>query len=88
MTAEQVKAKYTKRFPDIAEAWLAVIDRELADLMDKSERMTIGAFYAEVEASLARIPRMFDELGIQGLSEELEEAIGEAVIAGLTERKP
>jgi hypothetical protein len=56
--------------------------------MDKSERMTIGAFYAEVEASLARIPRMFDELGIQGLSEELEEAIGEAVIAGLTEKKP
>lgn len=70
----------------IASEWLEPIDRELADLFDKSERMTIGAFIREVEAAIERVPRLFDELNIQSLSDDLEDKIAEAMISKLKAR--
>lgn len=70
----------------IASEWLEPIDRELADLFDKSERMTIGAFIREVEAAIERVPRLFDELNIQRLSDDLEDKIAEAMISKLKAR--
>ena len=50
MTDEQLR--------EVASEWLAPVDMVLADLMDKSQRMTIGAFIREVAQVIERIPQM------------------------------
>jgi hypothetical protein len=75
-----------KHLRKIASVWLEPIDLELADLMDKSERMTIGAFIREVEAVINRVPRLFDDLNIQHLSDDLEDKMAEAMIRKLAAR--
>ena len=68
---------------DIASTWLNPIDLLIADMLDKSERMTVGAFYKEVESVVEKIPQLFDQLDTQKLTDALEEEMGKAVIAGL-----
>lgn len=75
MTDEQLR--------EVASEWLAPIDQVLADLMDKSQRMTIGAFIREVEQVIERIPQMYGMLNAQALTDALEEEIGKAMIKGL-----
>jgi len=75
MTDEQLR--------ELSAQWLGPIDLVLADLLDKSERMTIGAFNAEVEKVVAAIPQMFGMLDRQAFIDALEEQIGAAMLKGL-----
>lgn len=75
MTDEQLR--------DVAGEWLAPVDQVLADLMDKSQRMTIGAFVREVEQVIERIPQMYGMLNAQVLTSALEDEIGKAMLKGI-----
>jgi hypothetical protein len=75
MTDEQLR--------ELSAQWLSPIDLVIADLLDKSERMTIGAFNDEVEKVIASIPQMFNMLDRQALIDALEDQIGAAMIKGL-----
>lgn len=75
MTDEQLR--------ELSSQWLTPIDLIIADLLDKSERMTIGAFNDEVEKTIASIPQMFNMLDRQALIDALEDQIGAAMIKGL-----
>ena len=75
MTNEQLR--------ELSAKWLSPIDLAMADLLDKSERMTIGAFNDEVEKVIASIPQMFGLLDRQSLIDSLEENIGLAMLKGL-----
>jgi hypothetical protein len=68
---------------EVAAEWLAPIDQVIADLMDKSERMTIGAFIREVEQVIERIPQMYGMLNSQALISALEDEIGKAMLKGI-----
>ena len=68
---------------DVATKWLNPIDLVIADMLDKSERMTVGAFYKEVESVVEQIPQMFGQLDTKALTDALELEMGNAVIEGL-----
>jgi len=70
---------------DVAAQWLNPIDSILADLLDKSERMTIGAFNNEVEKVIENIPQLFNQLDRQALIDSLELEIGKAMLKGLAQ---
>ena len=75
-----------KQLRELSSKWLEPIDLVIADLLDKSERMTIGAFNAEVEKVVESIPQMFGLLDRQKLTDALEEEIGAAMLKGLERR--
>lgn len=68
---------------DVATKWLNPIDLMIADMLDKSERMTVGAFYKEVESVVEQIPQMLGKLDTKALTDALELEMGNAVIEGL-----
>lgn len=68
---------------DISGRWLAAIDVELADLIDKSRRLDARRFQAEIEHAIARVPALFDRLDTQHLSNALEDEVGESIIEAL-----
>jgi hypothetical protein len=68
---------------DVATKWLNPIDLLIADMLDKSERMTVGAFYKEVESVVEKIPQLFGQLDTKALTDALEMEMGKAVITGL-----
>ena len=68
---------------EVASVWLSQIDSLLADLIDKSERMTVGAFYKEVEAVIETIPQLFGQVDTKALTEALENAIADGILQGL-----
>lgn len=70
---------------ELSGQWLTPIDLALADLLDKSQRMTVGAFNDEVEKVVNSIPQMFNLLDRQALIDALENEIGEAMLKGLAE---
>jgi len=72
-----------EKLRELSSQWLGPIDLVIADLLDKSERMTIGAFNDEVEKVIASIPQMFNMLDRQALIDALEDQIGAAMIKGL-----
>lgn len=74
-----------KELSTVAKQWLSPIDRELADLIDKSHRMTIGSFAQEVEALIQRIPALYYLLDRQALIDSLEDEIGLAITKALEE---
>ena len=74
-----------EQFTDLSAKWLNPIDLALADLIDKSERMTVGAFNDEVERVIGAIPQMFSLLDRQAFIDSLEDQIGEAMLKGLAE---
>lgn len=74
-----------EQFSDLSAKWLNPIDLALADLIDKSERMTVGAFNNEVERVIGAIPQMFSLLDRQAFIDSLEDQIGEAMLKGLAE---
>jgi hypothetical protein len=75
MTDEQMR--------EVAGQWLAPIDQILADLIDKSYRMTAGAFQIEVEQVIERIPQLFFMLDKRSLETSLENEIGAAIVKSL-----
>jgi len=74
-----------EQLSDLSAQWLNPIDLALADLIDKSERMTVGAFNDEVERVIGSIPQMFSLLDRQAFIDSLEVQIGEAMLKGLSE---
>lgn len=67
-----------RQLRELARTWLAPMDSTLADLLDKSNRMTIGAFEKEVEKVIASIPQMYRLLDKQALENALVEEMSEA----------
>ena len=67
----------------VAGEWLNPIDSIMADLLDKSERMTVGAFYKEVESVVEKIPQLFGQLDTKALTDALESEISNSIIEGL-----
>lgn len=72
-----------KQQDNLAKVWLEPIDATLADLLDKAERMTIGAFRDEVAQVIDRIPNMFYLLDKKSLESALEDAMGKAAIESI-----
>jgi hypothetical protein len=68
---------------EVAAQWLAPVDEIFADLIDKSYRMTAGAFQAEVQAVIERIPNLFYLLDKRALETSLEDEMGKAFIKSL-----
>lgn len=83
MTADEISRRAEKRIPDLVKVAYAALDAELAQLMDKAEKMPIAAFYREVELALERVPQLYPLLDSRLIQDELETAIGEAIIGGL-----
>ena len=68
---------------EVAAQWLAPVDEIFADLIDKSYRMTAGAFQSEVQAVIERIPNLFYLLDKRAFETSLEEEMGKAFIKSL-----
>jgi hypothetical protein len=68
---------------EIASVWLAPIDQVFADLIDKSYRMTAGAFQIEVQQAIERIPQMFHMLDKRAFETSLEDEMGKAIVKSL-----
>lgn len=72
-----------EKLRELASVWLAPIDEVLADLIDKSYRMTAGAFQAEVQSVVDRIPNLFYLLDKRAFETALENELGEAAIKAI-----
>jgi hypothetical protein len=68
---------------ELASVWLAPVDQIFADLIDKSYRMTAGAFQSEVQAVVERIPQLFYLLDKRAFETALENELGEAAIKAI-----
>jgi hypothetical protein len=75
-----------KELRRIARRWLSPLDEQIADLIDKSDRMTIGAFIREVERAIDQVPLLYDKLDREFLNESLENAMADSVIGALEAR--
>jgi len=84
MTEDEIIARTEKRFPELAKRSYAPIDAELSRLMDLAGKMPIGAFAREVEAAIERAASLYPLMDQRPIQDELESAIGEAIIGGLT----
>ena len=67
----------------LASVWLAPVDEAFADLIDKSYRMTAGAFQIEVQNVIERIPNMFYLLDKRAFETALESEMGQAAIKAI-----
>ena len=70
---------------ELASVWLAPVDQVFADLIDKSYRMTAGAFQIEVQNVIERIPNMFYLLDKRAFEKALENEMGQAAIKAIKE---
>ena len=70
---------------ELASVWLAPVDQVFADLIDKSYRMTAGAFQIEVQKVIERIPNMFYLLDKRAFETALENEMGVAAIKAIKE---
>jgi len=83
-TQSSNKSKMTdEQMREVAGQWLAPVDQIFADLIDKSYRMTAGAFQIEVEQVIERIPQLFFMLDKRALETSLENEIGAAIVKSL-----
>jgi hypothetical protein len=65
---------------ELASVWLAPVDEIFADLIDKSYRMTAGAFQVEVQYVIERIPNLFYQLDKRAFETKLEDEMGKAAL--------
>ena len=84
MTADDIAKRAEERIPSLVKVAYAPIDTELARLMDLAEKMPPAAFYREVESAIQRIPSLYPLMDHRPIQDELETAMGEAIIGGLT----
>jgi hypothetical protein len=83
-TQSSNKSKMTdEQMREVAGQWLSPVDQIFADLIDKSYRMTAGAFQIEVEQVIERIPQLFFMLDKRALETSLENEIGAAIVKSL-----
>ena len=83
-TQSSNKSKMTdEQMREVAGQWLSPVDQIIADLIDKSYRMTAGAFQIEVEQVIERIPQLFFMLDKRALETSLENEIGAAIVKSL-----
>jgi hypothetical protein len=68
-----------KELRQLASVWLAPVDSMIADLLDKSERMPIGAFLDEVGKAVDAVPNLFELLDRKALEDALEMEMTNAV---------
>jgi hypothetical protein len=83
MKANEIMANVEKRLPELAKRSYAPIDNELSRLMDLAEKMPPAAFFREMEAALERVPTLWVLMDPRPIQDELETAIGEAIIGGI-----
>lgn len=84
MTARQIQAKVAKRLPAIAQEAYSPIKDELIRLIELSKQSIPEAvFFAEVKRAFERVPQLYPLLRSSAIQDELETAMGEAVIGGL-----
>lgn len=84
MTADTIAKRSEARIPELAKVAYAPIDAEMARLLDLAEKMPPAAFFYEVEQAIARVPSLYKLMDQRPIQDELETAIGEAIIGGLT----
>lgn len=84
MTARQIEAKVAKRLPAIAQEAYSPIKDELMRLIELSKQAIPEAvFFAEVKQAFERVPQLYPLLRSSVIQDELETAMGEAIIGGL-----
>ena len=72
-----------EQLAEVSAKWLSPIDEVIADLVDKSQRMTIGAFILEVDEVVLRIPDLWERLDITSLEESLNDEMVNAFVKPL-----
>ncbi len=77
-----------EQLAEVSAKWLSPIDEVIADLLDKSQRMTIGAFMREVDEVVLRIPDLWDRLDITSLEESLNDEMVNAFVKPLEKALP
>ena len=77
-----------EQLAEVSAKWLAPIDEVIADLVDKSQRMTIGAFMREVDEVVLRIPDLWERLDITALEESLNNEMVNAFVKPLEKIMP
>lgn len=84
MKARQIQARVAKRLPSIAQEAYGPIRDELLRLIELSKLgIPDAVFYAEVKQAFERIPQLYPLLRSNVIQDELETAMGEAIIGGL-----
>mgnify|MGYP006897668775 CR=1 FL=1 len=77
-----------EQLAEVSAKWLSPIDEVIADLVDKSQRMTIGAFMREVDEVVLRIPDLWERLDITSLEESLNDEMVNAFVKPLEKALP
>ena len=77
-----------QQLAEVSAKWLSPIDEVIADLVDKSQRMTIGAFMREVDEVVLRIPDLWERLDIASLEESLNDEMVNAFVKPLEKALP
>lgn len=77
-----------EQLAEVSQKWLAPIDEVIADLIDKSHRMTAGAFYREVDEVVKRIPDLWERLDMNALDESLHDEMVDAFVKPLEKAIP
>lgn len=83
MTADEIMANVEKRLPELVKRAYAPIDVEVSRLLDMAGKMPEAVFFREIEAAFERIPALWDYMDSLPIQDELETAIGEAIIGGI-----
>lgn len=84
MTARQIEAKVAKRLPAIAQEAYSPIKDELMRLIELSKQgIPEAVFFGEVKQVFERVPQLYPLLRSGVIQDELETAMGEAIIGGL-----
>jgi hypothetical protein len=83
MKADDIMANVERRLPELAKRSYAPIDAELARLIDLADKMPPAVFFREMELALERVPALWELMDARPIQDELETAIGEAIIGGI-----
>ena len=83
MKAADISARSEKRLPELVKRAYSAIDNELARLMELAPTMTAAQFVREVEKAIERVPSLYPLLDSGPIQDELETAMGEAIIGGI-----
>lgn len=77
-----------EQLAEVSAKWLSPIDEVIADLVDKSQRMTIGAFMREVDEVVLRIHDLWERLDITSLEESLNDEMVRSFVKPLEKIMP
>jgi len=83
MKAEAIIANSEKRLPELIKRAYAPIDSEVSRLLELAGKIPDAVFYYEMEQALERVPSLWELMDARPIQDELETAIGEAIIGGI-----